>query len=229
VKRSRVKRVDLPKREREDLSWPAGVRAWPARVGARCVAALCPHGSGVWRPRALSHVRCCARRHGTQGFPSRTSRPIGTAVVWPRAVASLSVEHRRPGDWVSVGKLAVPVVLQCVAGVANASGCAICLLLDRSTVACPHTASAAMRLADDHDGVRGGDEAAGAVWTRKGPLPVCKARALAGPGPRSSPPSRCGLCQSGEWQSAASIDRRVKALLSPGVAHRFGPFSKCER
>ncbi len=94
--------------------------------------------------------------------------------MWPRAVASLSVEHRRPGDRVSVGKLAVPVVLQCVAGVANASGCAICLLLDRSTVACPHTASAAMRLADDHDGVRGGDEAAGAVWTRKGPLPCVK-------------------------------------------------------
>jgi len=26
-----------------------------------------------------------------------------------------------------------------------------------------------------------------------------------------------------------SIDRRVKALLSPGVAHRFGPFDNCER
>jgi hypothetical protein len=33
----------------------------------------------------------------------------------------------------------------------------------------------------------------------------------------------------GDFEGPISIDRRLKALLSLGVAHRFGPFSKCER
>ena len=51
--------------------------------------------------------------------------------------------------------------------------------------------------------------------------PGCDSRRLHQP----YPPRVIG----GAFMGPISIDRRLKALLSPGVAHRFGPFSKCER
>jgi hypothetical protein len=134
------------------------------------------------------------------------------AVVRSRVVASLSVEHRRLGDWATVGKLVV------LARLSRACQCGqrtwalpFCLLLDRCRVACPHTASAAMRLAAPRRRQRRRSGRCG--LDSQGSPAVCKARL-----------SRVGSSAAGGLASVVSVSELVSG--SPrrvGIANPLDP------
>jgi len=111
-----------PKLEREDLTAPSALCAVRTAERRGCLCSPCPRGTGA-SDRACFAAVCCAHRRSLYGFLSKTSRPIGTAVVRPHVVVSLSVKHWCPGNWAPVGKLAVPADASAAAGVANATEC----------------------------------------------------------------------------------------------------------
>jgi hypothetical protein len=94
-----------------------------ARVAESCsvLLLLCPHGFGV-RGCVYCAVARCAHHQDLYGFLSRTSRPIGMAVVRPRVFASLSVgtfareTGQRWASWLclrSFGAACVAIALGC--------------------------------------------------------------------------------------------------------------------